>query len=294
VETVTRLREPVSVPPSLPPPLPIGSIRLGDYEGGAPSEEFWKQTLDRRRDSSISHHGRLGWVGGFTTLSALFREGTNTDCGQKCDRGDGHSCQNRKIRKTHRFAGTGHFRPEWVDPVYHTGFLDGDGKVDMRAFDRQWKFVTPFYDNLFNVQKDNKWGMINDSGEIVHQPQWDDEPFLHDRTVLNYSGDFAFIQRAGKFGFINKSGKVISQPQWEDCNRFTEGLAVVKRNGKYGYIETSGAVVIDLAWSSAGTFSNGLAPVSRDNKWGYIDKKGTLAIPLEWTNAFHLRNSWRR
>jgi serine/threonine protein kinase len=281
-EVMMRPREPVSVPPSLPPPLPIGALRSETTKVALPPKNSGNKLWIVAAILLLAIMGGLaGSVfyilkhpvpGKVPTPIADTETIEPTDTPAKTEK------SGRRIGLPAQviFGRNGSIR-------YITrGFLDGDGKVDLRAFDRKWKFVTPFYGNLFNVQKDNKWGMINDSGEIVHEPQWDDEPFLHDRTVLNYSGDFAFIQRAGNFGFIDKSGKVISQPQWEDCNRFTEGLAVVKRNGKYGYIETSGAVVIDLAWSSAGTFSNGAAPVSRDNKWGYIDKKGTLVIPLEW------------
>lgn len=162
------------------------------------------------------------------------------------------------------------------------GLLDGEGKVDPRTLDPKWKFVTPFYGDLLNVQQDGKWGMINDAGKVVHEPQWEDEPFLHERSVLNYSRDFAFIQRGGKFGFIEKSGRIVSEPQWDDCYRFSEGLAAVKRDGKHGYIDPTGAVAIDLVWTAAGAFANGLAPVSRNNKTGYIDKSGTVVIPLEW------------
>jgi serine/threonine protein kinase len=165
------------------------------------------------------------------------------------------------------------------------GFLDGDGKIDPRPLDQKWKYVTPFYGNLLNVEQDGKWGMVDDSGKIVHEPQWDDEPILTSPGLFNYSPDFAYIQRSGKFGLIHRSGKVISQPQWEDCYGVSEGLAAVVRNGKWGFIDTNGTVVIDLVWTTARPFSDGLAAVSRDGKAGYIDKTGTVVIPLEWDTA---------
>jgi len=126
---------------------------------------------------------------------------------------------------------------------------------------------------LAAVKIDEKYGFINEFGEVVIQPLFDYPAMFSENGLF-----LGIINR--KFGFMNESGEVVIQPKFDYAGYFSSnGLAWVKINDKYGYINESGEVVIQLIFDDAKDFSdNGLAPVGIDGKYGYINESGEVVI----------------
>lgn len=138
-----------------------------------------------------------------------------------------------------------------------------------------------FYEGLANYKdKNNKWGYIDGTGDIVIPCQW--------KNAGSFSEGLAKVQDAnGMYGFIDKTGKIVISCQWKDVGPFCEGLArVADDNWKYGFIDKTGQVVIPYQWYKAGNFQEGLAAV-RDAKgmYGYINKTGLVVISYQWKDA---------
>lgn len=83
--------------------------------------------------------------------------------------------------------------------------------------------------------KDNKWGLMDQSREIILKPTY----------------DWLWL--------------------WP---LFSEGLAAVGINNKVGFINTSGQEVIPLKYDNVSFFKEGLCAVTTNDKLGYINKKG--------------------
>ena len=94
-----------------------------------------------------------------------------------------------------------------------------------------------------------KYGFINQSGEVVIEPQFD--------KTWGFSEGLAAVKVDGKHGFINKEGEIVINPQfgWEWSynesihltNSFNEGLAFVWLSESYGaYIDKEGKVVYNF------------------------------------------------
>jgi parallel beta-helix repeat protein len=293
VETVTKPIVPNVVPPQLPPPaiatkvpeMEVPTLVTPIKRRGAKPLVFVALLLIAAVSAAVWWFGRDKEIG---------VGGKRVSTGAS---GDIHSSEANRDRATTRLGiparvtftrgksisefGVTRSMHGWVC----RGYLDGNGKIDPRPLDPQWKYITPFYGKLLNVEKDGKWGIIDESGSIVHEPQWDGEVILFNPGLFNISSEFGYTRQGGKYGIIDKFGRVISQPQWEYTYGFTEGLAAVSQLGKWGFIDTTGKVAIEPKWPSVGLFSGGLAVVERDGKFGYIDKTGTVVIPIEWDFA---------
>ncbi len=163
-------------------------------------------------------------------------------------------------------------------------------------------------DTVFIFFPNNRYGLINSSGDIVVQPQYDvifefsegfagvkvgskwgfigkDGKFLIKPRFQYINGSFseglACVMENYKYGYINKQGQWKIKPRFDDANSFHGGIARIEMDGKSGFIDTNRQVVINSKFARVGNFSEGLAPAQKIavGKWGYIDKKGNMVIP---------------
>lgn len=142
--------------------------------------------------------------------------------------------------------------------------------------------------NYFTLRKDNLYGVIDRSGNIIIDPTYDDvkipnpekpvfvcyegedtkvlnenkeeiltdydkvEPIQLKNTVddLIYEKSVLKYQEDGKYGLINFEGKRITKPIYEsiDSLNYKEGQLLVKQDGKLGVINIKGNNLIDIKY----------------------------------------------
>jgi len=128
--------------------------------------------------------------------------------------------------------------------------------------------------NLYRVfNKDNKYGYINDKGQVVIPLKFD--------YARNFSDGLAAVKIGDKEGFINEKGNIMFYCDVDNVNDFKEGMALIREETGDGYLNTKGEKVIKPVYNSAEDFSDGLALVIAENQNGdysFIDKKGNIAI----------------
>ncbi len=142
--------------------------------------------------------------------------------------------------------------------------------------------------NYFTLRKDNLYGVIDRSGNIIIDPTYDDvkipnpekpvfvcyegedtkvlnenkeeiltdydkvEPIQLKNTVddLIYEKSVLKYQEDGKFGLIDFEGKRITKPIYDsiDSLNYKEGQLLVKQDGKTGVINIKGNTLIDIKY----------------------------------------------
>ena len=142
---------------------------------------------------------------------------------------------------------------------------------------------------LFNSRSNSKYGCMNQYGETVIEPKFDDIHCSEDALIP--------FEIGGKSGFVNQVGEIILEPQFYLTRTgyskyFSEGLAVVCMNSKCGFIDSSGNYVIEPKFDYAENFSNGVALVQvgaydflnfrlRNSKTVFINKSGEIVFDKE-------------
>lgn len=139
------------------------------------------------------------------------------------------------------------------------------------------------------VKKDNKWGIITDSGKRITD-------FIYDDIAVNSLGtvfcnNVGMVRLDNLWYLIDTDGNKISEQGFFDAKapESVEYIAVKNENGKWGFITSEGNLIIDYQYSDAKSFSDGLAAIYHGDTWGYISKQNKLVIDQEFTDAnpFH-------
>ena len=121
--------------------------------------------------------------------------------------------------------------------------------------------------------KPNKWGFIDDQGEIKI-------PFIYD-FINPFEDGVAYVKNGNKNFFMNPKNEIVIKADYDKMDIFSNGFANVETNKKVGYINRKGELVIPLKYDTGGYFNqNGLAAVSLNKKWGFINGKGEEVIPI--------------
>ena len=202
------------------------------------------------------------------------------------------------------------------------GFIDAKGKI---VISPQFDYVKDFSESIaaFNlggsVQNSGslsvifndimitvyggKWGFINEVGNYVVNPQFDDvQSFSEGLATVSVGGSpitFGGSQipatiggvEGSKWGFIDKKGNYIVNPQFDDVwTGFEHGVALVNlgmklygmrdgkvvagEKGKWGLIDKTGKYILNPQFDEVRNLNGGLFAFAVGNKFGIIDKNG--------------------
>ena len=138
-----------------------------------------------------------------------------------------------------------------------------------------------YQDGHAAARQDGKWGVIDESGAWVIQPQYDD--VLRDELGRCWSQGAVFV-RQGQEVLLLVDGEETAGG-FEDARPFADGYAAVKRDGLWGFLDRTGQVVLDFQYEDALSFGQHLAAVRTGSFWGYISRTGELVIPAQFLAA---------
>lgn len=176
----------------------------------------------------------------------------------------------------------------------------------------------------FFAQKDEKWGMVNDKGEVKIPFKYDMERMSDDVILIN-EGDYfsedseiflingkgeimnssAYnhithlveydIIRVGKYirggwlyGVVNEEGKEIVPVEYTDIRGEKNGSIILEKGGLYGLADRNGNLLADVIYTKIEEGKdNKIIVQTQDEKWGYIDKEGKFTETLEAMEEYY-------
>lgn len=134
-----------------------------------------------------------------------------------------------------------------------------------------------FCEGIASVKINNKWGFININGIRIADCIYDE--------VFDFKEDMAWVKKDDLYGFIDKYGKEVVPCKYDVVRSFNEGAALVVLYSKYGFIDKSGREFVPCKYDSLNNFNEGLAEVKSNGKWGFIDKTGNEIIPCKYDSV---------
>lgn len=129
------------------------------------------------------------------------------------------------------------------------------------------------------MRKTYKWGYINEKGEPVIEPKFDD--------AWNFHEGLTAVKVEWARGYIDRNGNYIVEPKYQHAGPFRDGKARVMLDDVWEYIDKEGKKVGDatpmkMEDDSVDTSEATLIPTVKGKKFGYADKEGNWVIKPQW------------
>lgn len=169
------------------------------------------------------------------------------------------------------------------------------------------------WSELYRINVGGKYGFINENGDIVIEPQFDEAFFNFKkgevcfartgerRGLINTEGEFVVELDKGinfvwsyrngiacchgennRFGIIDINGVIVLPIVYSDITEDdTTGFIVQDTVGNMGYVNNRGEFIVPCVYNEVKGFGDGLARVKKDDDWMFIDKKGDVIELLE-------------
>jgi hypothetical protein len=203
------------------------------------------------------------------------------------------------------------------------GYLDTFGIVHSPL---KYDYVEDYSNDRALVRKDGKWGMLDQDGNEVLKPAYDNFDFLANSNqklffiaqnkvlhglidsnanvivpvqyakIRDYHEDRVAVKNLeGSWGFVNRTGEEVVKAQYRVAYDFSEGLAIIFDHSRWGAINPSGGIAIKPQYLRMGSFKEGKAWVHlRKGKKGYIDKNGNLIFSKRFSRLTDFKNGIAR
>lgn len=161
-------------------------------------------------------------------------------------------------------------------------FLTGCEKNTDDAEKDGIKKETLFKNGMLAVMLDDLWGYINESGEMLIQPQYTSARNFQDNGLA-----IVTVKDSSEYSVINKSGDVVTDSTYEVIREFDKyGVARVMRtikndygveNKRWGLINEKGEEILAPKYEEIGEFSEcGWALVKDIGFYGFVNTKGNM------------------
>lgn len=150
--------------------------------------------------------------------------------------------------------------------------VDGEGNQTLsETFDEvSWRAVGDVDSRFIKTRRGKKYGLINDRGEVMFNPEFDMLPYFDTDGI-------ASVKNVMKEGWIDTTGKYLYFGQlsyFRDCGG-TDKMIAYEVGGKIGFLSKNDDRKIPLVYNQLGDcFLNGLAKVKKGDKWLYINTNG--------------------
>lgn len=134
-------------------------------------------------------------------------------------------------------------------------------------------FISPLsaQNKVFPYQDGEKWGIVDEAGEIILGPDYD---FIWFFRNPDQEDAYTFFQDEEKQGIINRNGKVLVKPKFDQITLLCDTRYLVYRDGeKYGFYDREKRKVLTDA-----AYDFGIFPLSRDCRWVRTKKNGKQGL----------------
>lgn len=152
----------------------------------------------------------------------------------------------------------GKFHHGWAKVKLEDGFqfISPNGQL---FFSKTYSNLGQF-DTYIAFQKDDKWGYMIQSGQILIKPQFD-KAFSFDG--VHQTG--GIVELSPLYGLIKPDGNEIYHPYYEEFILFSDSVYIVKSRGKYGLLNTMGDTLIPFKYRYIEPFDAEVVKLTGEN-----------------------------
>lgn len=158
------------------------------------------------------------------------------------------------------------------------GFVNENGaRITSLKYSLVWNFQNGLamvkIEKSFKGDKQEFWGVINKSGEIIIPCEYE--------LIFPYNKVSFLVKQNKKWGVFDiENLRILIQIKYDWIFPVKEKKAVFRLDKKYGAIDANGKEIIPPVYDELKGFSQGLCAARKKDKWGFIDEKNNAASPF--------------
>lgn len=159
------------------------------------------------------------------------------------------------------------------------GLVDDDGQL----------LLKPSYDdishlaslNYYQLEKNHKYGLVNAQGKFIFPPEFDNIHFFAKNRIF-------VLHKGSQSGLADETGKFIIplQSTYHYPSELDKHLIVALKqtpSGRQaGIVNASGQFVVPIKYQSIAKTKHHLISIRQNNKWGLIDTKGNMVLAPQY------------
>ncbi|MFT6147964.1 MAG: hypothetical protein ACJAUH_000643 [Saprospiraceae bacterium] len=135
--------------------------------------------------------------------------------------------------------------------------------------------ISSYTDEFSIVILGAKYGYINDIGEEIIPPMYDDATL--------FDGQFAAVKIGSKWGAVDKSNGKVIDFQYANMKPFNSEKCVAKKGSKWGIIDGNNKIIIPFKYKYLSNFNSDSVAIAKKGKsWGVINMAGKIIIDFNY------------
>ena len=170
---------------------------------------------------------------------------------------------------------TGEYKTKVINKENKEIYTDYDKVEPLENYDSNNNIW--YEEDVFKVQKDGKYGLIDIDGKEIVKVEYDDI-----ETLKNLKNSI-IIKKGEKVGLINTSGATIINPEYTEIKKFDDdykhGYIVIDENKKYGLISYAGSKILDTKYEKIDQiYGENYFSIIDENKQKIINSNGDTIL----------------
>ena len=164
------------------------------------------------------------------------------------------------------------------------GLIDFSGKI---LLDCQYDVITPLQGikNSLVTVKENKKGLVSTTGTVIIDNQYKDIKSI----TAQYEDGYIVENDEGKLGVIGTNKKIVLETNYDDIkNICSDDTYIVKENESWKIYNTSKNASVDFNYDSAISINNGYIVVEKNDKYGIVTVDGEEKINPEYQDIKYI------
>ena len=158
---------------------------------------------------------------------------------------------------------------------------------EMKILGSNYKVVSDFINRMAVIKgRNGKYGLINEEGDIVIEPEY---------QYLSLEGEDMVLFREGKnYGYMDRMENIIIPAAFKEITPFYKDRAIFKVNGKEGVVDITGKVIVLPEYMEVIGIRDNLYILRTEKGVGVFNEKGKAVIePKYYGITFFGKNNFK-
>ena len=196
------------------------------------------------------------------------------------------------------------------------GLMDENGKVVLKP---QYEAIGEFKKHGYaTMQQQGKVGLINDKGNEIVVPLYDDVKVLDSlliavleekdwsvidlagKTILEkgyeqvcvWKGHFLGYKKNNKWGIASGEGKIIAPPRYDEIDLIEEGFFQTKIKNGIGLLTLDGKEILANNCEQIKVYNDQLFFFQKEQLWGAVNLSGKQLVPSKFNSFFPISDNF--